>query len=467
MSRRLIRTLVAALLSVAASDVVVADEASGKPAPIDLFEQRIMPIFRSAKPSSCVQCHLSAVDLKEYILPSHEMTFASLSSQGLIDLERPEKSKILTLIKMGEKDLDEGAKLIHEATRKAEYAAFAAWIKACCEDPVLRNLLAPDAADHARPRRPDGVIRHARRSRVVDSFARNVWSQRMRCFPCHTPFEIEATNPKHRQAIERVRKYEEEFGQDPSGRLRLFKKTPEATLRYLIERSRNTPPGRLPLINLRNPRESLMIVKPISKLPPKIDGTRKHQKPSDVDPVSHMGGLKIHVDDQTYKSFVSWLEDYARVVGDRYSSVDELPADNWHASKHVIFLRKVPEEWPDLRRVQLLVHAWDGETESWQASPIGFTQGSVTPRRRVGGALFLIRPPASRPLSRDSEDATLAPGKYLIKVFTDARGRLADDPTVMLGKDDFYGEAVIDARWRKGFRGRESITGDMIEKVGG
>ena len=79
----------------------------------------------------------------------------------------------------------------------------------------------------------------------------------------------------------------------------------------------------------------------------------------------------------------------------------------------------------------------------------------------------MIRPPASRPLSRDSEDATLAPGKYLIKVFTDARGRLADDPTVMLGKDDFYGEAVIDARWRKGFRGRESITGDMIEKVGG
>ena len=61
--------------------------------PMEIFEQRIMPIFRSPNPSSCVQCHLASVDLKQYILPSHELTFLSLKSQGLINTEEPSKSK--------------------------------------------------------------------------------------------------------------------------------------------------------------------------------------------------------------------------------------------------------------------------------------------------------------------------------------------------------------------------------------
>src|SRR5258707_8009966 len=94
--------------------------------PQEIFEQRIAPIFKSPNPSSCVQCHLAAVDLKDYILPDHEKTFRSLRDQGLIDLDAPEKSKILKLIQMGERD-SRGAALIHAKTRKAEYEAFAAW----------------------------------------------------------------------------------------------------------------------------------------------------------------------------------------------------------------------------------------------------------------------------------------------------------------------------------------------------
>ncbi|MCG8648668.1 MAG: hypothetical protein MI861_02485, partial [Pirellulales bacterium] len=37
-------------------------------AAMQLFHERIMPIFQSPQPSSCVQCHLAAVDLKNYIL---------------------------------------------------------------------------------------------------------------------------------------------------------------------------------------------------------------------------------------------------------------------------------------------------------------------------------------------------------------------------------------------------------------
>src|SRR5262245_51486785 len=94
------------------------------PTPQEVFDQRIMPIFRSPQPASCVQCHLAGVDLKDYILPSHEQTFASLRDLGMIDLGEPKKSKILTLIAMGDKDADRGARLIHEKTRQAEFAAF-------------------------------------------------------------------------------------------------------------------------------------------------------------------------------------------------------------------------------------------------------------------------------------------------------------------------------------------------------
>jgi hypothetical protein len=84
----------------------VAISAPDEPTPQQVFDKRILPIFKSPDPSSCVQCHLAGVDLKNYILPSHEQTFVSLRDHGLIDLDRPEKSKILALIQMGEQDKD-------------------------------------------------------------------------------------------------------------------------------------------------------------------------------------------------------------------------------------------------------------------------------------------------------------------------------------------------------------------------
>ena len=90
-----IRTLLVAALSV--STVARAAE----PTPREVFENRIAPIFKSPNPSSCAQCHLAGVDLKDYLLPDAEKTFRSLRDQGLIDLDAPEKSKIVKLIDMG------------------------------------------------------------------------------------------------------------------------------------------------------------------------------------------------------------------------------------------------------------------------------------------------------------------------------------------------------------------------------
>ena len=433
--------------------------------PLDVFEQRIMPIFKSPKPSSCVQCHLSAVDLKNYILPSHEGTFASLRDQGLIDLENPKESKILTLIRMGDDDLDKGARLIHEKMRDAEYDAFAAWIEACCDDPILCATPSVDRADRAGPTRPDAVIRHARKSRVLDSFVRNIWSQRMRCFPCHTPFELDEDNPRHQKAIERQHEFRAQYGEELAERIKFFRETPEATMKLLVERSRQPSNGQFPLINARDPQNSLLVLKPTSKIPPK-DGEGRFMIPAPGEPMAHLGGLKMHRDDQSYKAFVAWIQDYGRTVNGEYTSTDELPHDNWHPTQRVLRISSVPGEWPVGIPVQLFVHSWNDKAADWSPQPVAFTQGTVTPAKKVNGALFLLGPnrATGSPQPAD-ETAALAPGRYLIKSYVDLQHRLAADPALLLGEDDFYAAAEVkNARWRETFRRAEVVDGKLFTK---
>ena len=427
-----------------------AEELSSSSSAEELFNARIMPIFRSPNPSSCVQCHLSSVDLKEYILPSHEQTFLSLRDQGLIDPKQPNESKILKLIKMGEKDLDEGAKLIHSKMRQQELKAFSTWIEACCQDQSLLAQPALAKAEIARPEKPDAVIRHSRRSSVVDSFAKQVWTIRMRCFPCHTPHELDPANPKHQGPIKKQKEFAEKHPEWVE-RMRIFRETPEETIDYLVRKSRESKPGDFPMLNLENPKESLLVLKPMSKLPQKI-GEMKFAPPSSAEPVSHMGGLKMHYNDQGYKAVVAWIEDYARVVNGDYQSVDELPTDNWRGTTQVLRLTGVSEDWPVGQPVQLALHQWDEKSDDWNGSPIAFTQGTVTPRHMVNGSLLMIEP-------RHSDAETeLGSGRYLVKVYRDQSGKLENNPTLLLGESDFVGQYELDKpRWRPGFRFAETI----------
>ena len=354
-------------------------------------------------------------------------------------------------------------KLIHEKMRRQEEHAFATWIEACCDDAELRNLPKLSAEEYAKPSVPDGVIRHARKSRIVDSFARNIWSQRMRCFPCHTPHEIDPENPRHAVAMKKQKEMKEIYG-DRMARLNLFKKTPEATLDFLIASSRQTEPDSLPLLNLKNPLNSLLLLKPTSKLPRKnADGT--FEAPSSVLPVSHMGGLKMHPNDQTYKSFVAWIGDYAKTVNGEYQSVDELPADNWLPSKLILKLKETPPAWKVGTPVQLLLHSWDEKNKRWSENAVAFTQGTVTPRGMVNGALFLFdNTKSSEVTSSISREAKLPHGPFLVRVYVDKKNRLEADPTILLNEDDFYGSAELDnKRWREGFRTGKVISARKLQ----
>lgn len=447
------------LAVVLALEFVCAIHASAEePGPAAVFEQRIMPIFKSPDPSSCVQCHLSSVDLKDYILPSSRGTFLSLRAKGLINQERPQDSKILHLIAMGDSDPDSMSRRIHAKVRKAEYEAFAAWIEACCKDKELAKTSQSRDIQSIGPSKPVAVIRHTRKDRVLDSFVRNIWSQRMRCFPCHTPAELDPGNPMHALPIKRFNEFVDQYG----GRMKLFKETPEETLQSLVASSRKRHGDDLPLINVADPLNSLLLLKPTAKLPAK-DSSGKIGKPSASLPVSHMGGIKMHKDDHSYKAFALWLQDYADSVAGRYEESEALPRDNWYPTEHVLRIKNLPNEWPNLSTVQIFVHAWNGERQSWSDLPIAFTQSKVTPRKMVNGSLFVLAKTSDKDRF-DSEGETLAAGKVQLRVFLDRSKAIESNPTLMLNFDrDSDATVVIEASFRKGFKNAEVVDGETLK----
>ena len=135
---------------------------------LKVFERRILPILNSKNASSCSECHLSGVDLKDYIRASQAETFAALRNGGLIDVDHPEKSKLLDFIARA----PEKPGLIKPEVRKAELEAFKAWITAAVADP---KLLAATTKLTVGPSVSDEVIRHARQDRVLQSFIDNIW----------------------------------------------------------------------------------------------------------------------------------------------------------------------------------------------------------------------------------------------------------------------------------------------------
>jgi hypothetical protein len=118
--------------------------------------------------------------------------------------------------------------------------------------------------------------------------------------------------------------------------------------------------------------------------------------------------------------------------------------------------------------VQLLLHSWNEQDAKWAEEPIAFTQGTVTPMRVVNGTLFLFGPSQAESSADWDRDNVLLPGgRYLVKVYVDGRGQLAADPALLLGAEDFAGQAELNKpRWREGFPQAASISGTALVKEG-
>lgn len=390
---------------------ILASLATQDVTPAQVFDKRILPIFKSPKPSSCVDCHLSGVDLKNYIHPSHEKTFLSLRDQGMIDLAKPEESRILRLISMGSDN--KGAALISEKVRKAELEAFSEWIKACVADPKLREAPKLAVSELARPKRPNEVIRHNRIDSVLASFERNVWSQRFRCSPCHSPDGAENAKlvKENGEAMTWIRR-----------------EGPEASMKSLLS-------GKLVAPNA--PDKSLLLLKPLNI-------------------IKHGGGQKMLTGDLTYKAFRAWIEDYAKVVNDQYAKASDLPkgttAPDAFGSEVWLKITNTPPAWGD-KLLQVTLYAWDAGKKAWEIEPIAnsgrkvFGQGKLWQHNLT----MLAKSGSTRAEAWSKQPkASLPGGKYLVRIHVDFQGRLERDWKAPMGKTEFAGEIEVDSRWPEG-----------------
>lgn len=391
--------------------------------PEQVFESRILPIFKSPNPSSCVQCHLASVDLKDFILPSAEKTFYSLRDQGLIDVDAPDKSKILALIAMGNRDPK--APAVHAANRKAELEAFAAWIKACAADEKLRAAPKLENTELAKPAKPNEVIRHARSDRLLESFERTVWAMRFRCMSCHT--EGTPQNDKH------VKEY--------GAKVAWVKKAgAKATMDYLIASK---------LIDSADPEKSLLLLKPLGK-------------------VKHEGGIKFAMGDQGHKAFREWIEDVAAIKSGKYTKAADLPKPSegplQFGTEAWLKLTDTPPAWAD-KLVQVDIFAWDVAKRAWEAKPIATSDRKVWGKGKIWQhTITLIAEPGSTRAKSFATKAALPPGRYLLKVYVDAEGKLANDWQAKLGEADYAGQVEIRGNWKEGYGQMTVADGGKVKK---
>ncbi|MDB5310584.1 MAG: hypothetical protein JWO38_4786 [Gemmataceae bacterium] len=410
--------LLACLSVLAGSSAVRADD------PASVFEERIVPIFKSPNPSSCVRCHLAAVDLKDYILPSSKDTFLALRDQGLIDLDKPADSKILKLINRGA-DEKYGPKLIPVKQRQAEYDAFAAWIKACAADPALRAAPKPDKTP-ALPLKPVEVVRHARKDRMLESFESNVWSMRFRCMNCHT--EGTPQNDKLRT--------------EHGDRVAWFRKGgPAATMEYLLASK---------LIDVTDPEKSLLLTKPL--------GT-----------VKHGGGIKFAPGDQGYKAMRAWIDDVVAIKSGKYAKAADLPAKETGPKKFGtdiwLKLAATPDAWGD-KLLQADVFAWDAKAGAWEQDPIATSDRVVWGKGKLWqhSLTLLAAPGSERARAWTAGKPVLPPGKYLVKVSVDTAGRAKKDWTATLGADEFAGQVEVQSRWPEGYGAMTVVDAGKAKK---
>lgn len=384
---------------------------SAEPTPAEVFEKRILPIFKSPNPSSCVQCHLTGVDLKDYILPDAEKTFRSLRDNKLIDLDQLEQSKIIKLIDMGGNP-ETGPAAIHTKVRKVERDAFLAWLKVCAADPKLRSAPPLDEKDRAHPNRPDEVIRHSRKDRLLESFEQNVWAWRFRCMNCHA--EGSPQNDKLRI----------EHGDRVAW---VKKEDAAATMEYLIASE---------LINIAKPDQSPLLRKPLGE--------------------KHGGGLKFVVGDDAYKGFRKWIEDVSSIRGNKYTSAKDLPptdqilqrfgTDIWFK------LEDCPPAWGD-QFLQVRLFAWEAKSDSWENTPIAVSDRTVFGKGKLWqhNLTLLAAKESERAKSWRTATPTLPNGKYLVKIYVDKDSKLIKDWKAELGDMEYVGQIEFEAKWRVGY----------------
>jgi hypothetical protein len=244
----------------------------------DLFERRIAPLLAEDRPTSCNECHLSGIDLSLFVGGDACRTMACMTERGLVDLERPEDSKILQWIARASPT----SPLITGEIVQQEYDGFREWIEwsaSCGADAcgLIQNPCSDGSAEptctekNTKDGKPAFVDPGDCSERTREALFRyRVYAWRGRCSPCHLeggedPPSLDIPPPKW-------------IDEGPCDQASL------ATMRTVLASN---------YIDDTRPDQSLLLLKPLAE---SIGG------------VPHGGGDKFHaLDDEAYRDILDWI----------------------------------------------------------------------------------------------------------------------------------------------------------------
>lgn len=362
-----------------------------------LFEKRILPIFHSAKASSCTECHLSGLDLKDYIFPDQEKTFAALIKGDLINTAHPDDSKILEFI--SRRPHKPG--LIGDAVRQEEFTAFRAWIHAAVKDPKVLAVKPADVA--AGPQLSAEVIRHARTDRVFASFLENVWVEMNRCASCHSPEKNQRQVEKHGEQMTWIKPG------DPLG-----------TLQLILDGD---------LLNFDRPERSALLTKPTLEK-------------------EHKGGQKMLKGDRAYLQFLTFAKDYSGIGNGNFAKGTPLPKPTEVVGRPIQTALRITNIPPRYARLPLQADIYAWTDAGWSQQRAATAAWNVMPKNNMWQ--FVLTRLVPRTAARQPDAFQLKPGKYLVKIYVDEHDKLKSDPLAGLGDAEFIGQVEVETPWKIG-----------------
>ena len=94
-----------------------------------------------------------------------------------------------------------------------------------------------------------------------------------------------------------------------------------------------------------------------------------------------------------------------------------------------------------------------GIRSEWRPKPIATSDRVVWGKGRLWqhNLALLAAPGTKQARAWKTGQPRLPRGKYLVKVYVDAKGRLADDWRAVLGPDDYAGQVEAESSWPEGY----------------
>ena len=241
-----------------------------------LFEQRVAPLLASDHPNSCSTCHASGVALTDFVRGDACEAMACLKNAGLVDLEQPHRSVLLSWIGRVEPE----SELIGDQVISEERAAFLQWFRHEASCGACSDVECPDTQLSRCDSLKDDENRFGAENDPGDCgqetlerlFRGTIYLNRGRCTPCH--FESSKTAAADAP--------------------RFIADTGTCQVASLATMIRITDSG---YINFEEPKSSLLLTKPLAETRGGVEhgGHDKFSGPSD----------------QGYIAFLYFLERYA------------------------------------------------------------------------------------------------------------------------------------------------------------